>query len=137
MSPVSKSTPITERLAKLARSARPGASSVPERSPASAESAADLAGHVLRELTVRSGYAEAEVFLKRGRSRRLEIGLTGEVSLFSQERAWAVRAGSPTGGNTGSHGSHGGHRGSFFAAGTGDPRPEGPWPESSGRPLPM
>jgi predicted Zn-dependent protease len=87
----------------------------------STKAATDLSTHVLRELKVRAGYDEAEVFLKRGRSRRLEIGLTGEVSLFSQERAWAVRAGS--------------RRGSFFAAGTGEPRPEGPWPEPLGSPL--
>jgi predicted Zn-dependent protease len=126
MSPISKSPPITERWAKLAKSARPGASSPVAGSATSTMSTTDLCGHVLRELTVRAGHDEAEVFLKRGRSRRLEIGLTGEVSLFSQERAWAVRAGGKTAG---------GHRGSFFAAGTGDPRPEGPWPEPSGRSL--
>ncbi|MEA2695404.1 MAG: PmbA protein [Acidobacteriota bacterium] len=87
----------------------------------SANLATDLSAHVLRELKVRAGYDQAEVFLKRGRSRRLEIGPAGEVSLFSQERAWAVRAGGP--------------RGSFFSAGTGEPRPEGPWPEPLGRPL--
>jgi PmbA protein len=91
--------------------------------PASTPStiATDLAAQVLRELQVRAGCEEAEVFLKRGRSRRLELGLTGEISVFSQERAWAVRAG--------------GRRGSFFAAGTGDPLPEGPWPEPQGPPL--
>jgi PmbA protein len=83
--------------------------------------ATDLSAHVLRELKVRAGYDQAEVFLKRGRSRRLEIGPVGEVSVFSQERAWAVRAG--------------GRSGSFFSAGTGEPRPEGPWPEPLGRPL--
>jgi PmbA protein len=84
----------------------------------------DATAHVLRELKVRSGYDQAEVYLKRGRSRRLEIQLAGEVSVVSQERAWAVRAGGHVGG-----------RGSFFAAGTGDPRPEGPWPDPAGRPL--
>jgi len=83
--------------------------------------ATDLPAWVLRELTVRSGYDQAEVFLKRGRSRRLGIDANGEVSLFSQERAWAVRAG--------------GRAGSFFAAGTGEPSPEGPWPSPAGRPL--
>ena len=42
MSPVSKSPPIAERLAKLARSARPGGSSSPEPP---AGSATDLSGH--------------------------------------------------------------------------------------------
>jgi PmbA protein len=89
--------------------------------PPSSTVATDLPALVLRELKVRAGHDLAEVFLKRGRSRRLEIGPVGEASLFSQERAWAVRAG--------------GRRGSFWAAGTGEPRPEGPWPEPAGRPL--
>jgi PmbA protein len=83
--------------------------------------ATDLSGHVLRELKVRSGFDEAEVFLKRGRSRRLELGLAGEACLSSQERAWAVRAA--------------GRHGSFLSAGTGEPRPEGPWPDPLGHPL--
>jgi predicted Zn-dependent protease len=78
-----------------------------------------LAG-VLRALE-RRGLAAAEVFAKRGRSRRTETTEAAETSAFVQERAWAVRAG-----NEG---------GSFFAAGTGEPRPEGPWPAPSGRPL--
>jgi len=70
---------------------------------------------------VRRGWPDAEVFAKRGRSRRLELtGVTAAAS-FSQEQAWAVRAGH--------------HRGSFFAAGTGEPRPAGPWPEPVGRAL--
>jgi hypothetical protein len=83
--------------------------------------ATGLSALVLHELKARAGYDQVEVFLKRGRSRRLELGLTGEISLFSQERAWAVRAGS--------------RRGSFWAAGTGEPRPEGPWPEPAGPAL--
>jgi PmbA protein len=67
---------------------------------------------------VRRGLPDAEVFVKRGRSRRLEITPVTESSVASQERAWAVRAGH--------------HRGSFFAAGTGDPDPAGPWPEPAG-----
>ena len=70
---------------------------------------------------VRRGWPDAEVYLKRGRSRRLELSGATETSVFSQEQAWAVRAGH--------------HRGSFFAAGTGEPSPEGPWPEPAGRPL--
>ena len=70
---------------------------------------------------VRRGWPDAEVLLKRGRSRRLELSGVTETSVFSQEQAWAVRAGH--------------HRGSFFAAGTGEPIVEGPWPEPIGRAL--
>lgn len=70
---------------------------------------------------VRRGWPDAEVFAKRGRSRRLELTAVTETSVFSQEQAWAVRAGH--------------HRGSFFAAGTGEPAPDGPWPEPAGRSL--
>jgi PmbA protein len=70
---------------------------------------------------VRRGWPDAEVLMKRGRSRRLELTAVTETSVFTQEQAWAVRAGH--------------HRGSFFAAGTGEPRPDGPWPEPSGRAL--
>ncbi|HLX06855.1 MAG TPA: metallopeptidase TldD-related protein [Thermoanaerobaculia bacterium] len=68
---------------------------------------------VLREL-VRRGLPEAEVLTKRGRSRRLALELGSEVSAFSQERAWAVRASS--------------RRGSFFTAGAGEPA----WGEAGG-----
>ena len=110
------------------------------------------ADDLLRAL-VRRGLTEAEVLIKRGRSRRLEIGLGHEVATFSQERAWAVRASS--------------RRASLFAAGSGDApgadlargrgggrvaarpggaapgAPEAPaaggiaadWPEASGRPF--
>jgi predicted Zn-dependent protease len=92
---------------------------------------------------VRRGLAEAEVMVKRGRSRRLVRDLGGEVSVASQERAWAVRASS--------------RRASFFTAGTGElpgaaaapsssdtaaPSPPSPpsntadpWPETSARPF--
>ena len=72
---------------------------------------------ILRSL-LRRHLTEAEVFVKRGRSRRLELTAVTEASSTSQEKAWAVRAG---------------HRkGSLFAAGTGDPTP-GPWPDVTGR----
>lgn len=58
---------------------------------------------------------DAEVYVKRGRSRRLERTPVTETASTSQERAWAVRAGN--------------RRASFFAAATGDPDPAGPWPE--------
>jgi len=70
---------------------------------------------------VRRGWPDAEVFLKKGRSRRLELSAFTQTSIFAQEQAWAVRAGH--------------HRGSFFAAGTGEPDPAGPWPEPTGRAL--
>jgi predicted Zn-dependent protease len=70
---------------------------------------------------VRRGLADAEVYLKRGRSRRLERTPVTETSVVSQEKGWAVRAGH--------------RRGSFFAAGTGEPEPAGPWPEPAGRPI--
>jgi len=87
------------------------------------------AAEVLREL-VRRGLPEAEVLTKRGRSRRLALELGSEISTFSQERAWAVRASS--------------RRSSFFTAGAGDlpageggtpGSPGGPWPEATGRPF--
>jgi predicted Zn-dependent protease len=70
---------------------------------------------------LRRGLPDVEVFAKRGRSRRLEISPVTETSVFSQEQGWAVRAGDP--------------RRSFFATGTGEPVPDGPWPEPTGRPL--
>lgn len=75
---------------------------------------------VLRELA-RRGLSEAEVFAKHGRSRRIERTEATETAAYSQERAWAVRAGRG--------------QASFFAGGTGEPRPEGPWPEPAGGPL--
>ena len=73
------------------------------------------------EALVDRGLEEAEVYVKRGRSRRLETTPHTETSGFHHERGWAVRAGGP--------------RASFFLRGTGDPTPEGPWPEADGRPL--
>jgi PmbA protein len=69
---------------------------------------------ILRSLLKRH-LTDAEIYVKRGRSRRLERTPVTETSSTSQERAWAVRAGN--------------RRGSFFAAATGDPSPAGPWPE--------
>ncbi len=69
---------------------------------------------ILRALLKRH-LTDAEIYVKRGRSRRLERTPVTETSSTSQERAWAVRAGN--------------RRGSFFAAATGDPSAAGPWPE--------
>jgi predicted Zn-dependent protease len=77
-------------------------------------SRAALLDEVLRSL-LRRHLTDAEVYVKRGRSRRLERTLVTESSCASQEQAWAVRAGN--------------RRGSFFAAATGEPVPGGPWPE--------
>jgi predicted Zn-dependent protease len=79
--------------------------------------------HALDELLralLRRRLTDAEVYVKKGRSRRLERTLRGETAITSQERAWAVRAG---------------HRkGSFFQGGTGE-LPPGPWPEPAGKPI--
>jgi len=83
-----------------------------------------LAAPLLDEVMValmRRGLPDVEVFARRGRSRRLEITPHTEISVFSQEQGWAVRAGDP--------------RRSFFAAGTGEPAPGWPWPDPTGRPL--
>jgi predicted Zn-dependent protease len=73
-----------------------------------------LLDEVLRAL-LRRHLTDAEVYVKRGRSRRLERTPVTETASISQERAWAVRAGN--------------RRGSFFAAATGDLTPGEPWPE--------
>lgn len=70
---------------------------------------------------IRRGLPEVEVFAKKGRSRRLETTPFTETSVFSQEQGWAVRAGDP--------------RRSFFALGTGEPSPDWPWPDPTGRPI--
>jgi predicted Zn-dependent protease len=71
---------------------------------------------------VRSGHAAAEVYVKRGRSRRVERTPHGKTASLHQEKGWAVRAGNKAGG-------------SFFATGTGDPPRRGPWPTPHGPPL--
>ncbi|MDX1632514.1 MAG: TldD/PmbA family protein [Thermoanaerobaculia bacterium] len=69
----------------------------------------------------RQGMAQAEVYLKEGRSRRYVTEPAGtEVGLLG-ERGWAVRAGD--------------RNCSFFATGTGFPNPEEAWPEPDGYPL--
>jgi PmbA protein len=80
----------------------------------------ELAGEVLGALTASPG-AVAEVYLKRGRTRRYQVGAQGGEVTLSEERGWAVRAGTA--------------RSSFFAAGTGSPSPAGPWPEADGQGL--
>jgi predicted Zn-dependent protease len=75
---------------------------------------------MLRSL-LRRGLADGEVFVKRGRSRRVSISPAGEVSVASEEMGWAVRAGD--------------RRASFFIAGTGELPGDLAFPEPSGGPL--
>lgn len=66
-------------------------------------------------------FREREVFVKTGRSRRVEVGPTGEADVRCEEDGWAVRASTD--------------RAAFLASGSGLP-PSGPhWPEPDGRPL--
>jgi predicted Zn-dependent protease len=67
---------------------------------------------------VRDGRDAAEVYWKRGRSRRLELGPGDGALALAQEEGWAVRAGD------------GG--GSFFLAATGRPSPAAAWPATGG-----
>ncbi|HXU46828.1 MAG TPA: metallopeptidase TldD-related protein [Thermoanaerobaculia bacterium] len=69
------------------------------------------------ESLLKRGLPEVEVLAKRGRSRRFELirqERERAASSFTQEKGWAVRAGD--------------RRGSFFACGTGEVPPDGPWP---------
>jgi PmbA protein len=92
----------------------------PRPRPATPASPSEALAETLAALAA-AGFDEVEVYAKRGRSRRLAHGPGGQAASFHHERGWAVRAG--------------GRRGSFFAAGTGDPPPDGPWPEAAGPPL--
>lgn len=76
---------------------------------------------VLHTLLRRGGCDRAEVYVKRGRSRRFEVSPSAETAVVSQERGWAVRAGD--------------RRRSFFACGTGEPPEQGPWPAPTHRAL--
>lgn len=69
----------------------------------------------------RQGVNRAEVYLKEGRRRAFGLELGARDVEIGEEIGWAVRAGD--------------RHCSFFAAGTGRPRPEGPWPEPDGYPL--
>lgn len=88
-----------------------------------------LAREVLERLA-KGGAAQAEVFLKTGRTRHFtqrEAGASGgkpaidELSGVSEESGWAVRAGD--------------ERGSFFACGVGEPDPALSWPQPDGATL--
>ena len=69
------------------------------------------------------GFAEAEAYAKRGRSRRLLLATDQRSGSFHDERGWAVRAATA--------------RASLFACGTGDLDPGTPWPQPDGLPLPL
>lgn len=69
----------------------------------------------------RAGLDEAEAYVKRGRSRRLERGPAGDAAVFRQEQGWAIRASGP--------------RASLAAAGSGEPPVGDPWPQPDGAPF--
>lgn len=69
----------------------------------------------------RSGFPEAEVYAKRGRSRVVRWAADLETIGFRQEEGWAARAGD--------------RRRSFFYAGSGAPDPDIAWPEADGESL--
>jgi PmbA protein len=75
---------------------------------------AETLGEVLATLSAR-GLDTAEVYWKRGRSRRYELENGDGRWSNAQEEGWAVRAGD--------------RRGAFFVAGTGEPRSDYGWPE--------
>jgi predicted Zn-dependent protease len=68
-----------------------------------------------------SGFPTAEVYAKRGSSKRFEIGPQGRIAGSFREKGWSVRAGDA--------------RASFFASSTGRPRPGPGWPAPDGQPV--
>jgi predicted Zn-dependent protease len=79
-----------------------------------------LAEEILAALA-RRGCREAEVYLKRGRSRCVALGVAGVEVANCLEEGWAVRASD--------------RRRSWFAAGSGPARPLGEWPAGDSPPL--
>jgi predicted Zn-dependent protease len=82
--------------------------------------AEELLGDLQAKLGKR-GLDEVELYLKRGRSRRFEIGSHGRIAGTSEEEGWAVRASD--------------ERSSLFAAGSGGEPLLETWPAPDGRPL--
>ena len=88
-------------------------------------------GREVLERLLASGYSRAEVYAKRGRSRRFELRSGGagtapqratEITLAAEEAGWSVRAGDDAA--------------SFFFAAAGNPRPLEQWPTAvEGAPL--
>jgi predicted Zn-dependent protease len=66
-------------------------------------------------------FGDAELFARRGRSKRFTMGVEPPTMVSAFEEGWSVRAGD--------------RRGSFAACGTGRPSADGPWPERRGPPL--
>jgi predicted Zn-dependent protease len=64
---------------------------------------------------LRRGFAEVELYAKKGRSRIFQFGGEEETSAFRQEEGWAVRAGDASR--------------SFFQCAAGPPDPDFLWPE--------
>jgi len=75
----------------------------------------------IEELRLAAGCEEIEVYLKKGRSRRLVRAAGVEQASEVAEQGWAVRATAK--------------RGSFFRSGTGEPEPGVDWPAADGFPL--
>lgn len=69
----------------------------------------------------RRGLVDIEVFLKQGKTRRMELGPQGVVSSQAHEAGWAVRAS--------------GDRTSLFVCGTDEIPAAGPWPAPDGYPI--
>ena len=82
--------------------------------------AEELLGDLEAKLGKR-GLDEVELYLKRGRSRRFEIGSHGRIAGTSEEEGWAVRASD--------------ERSSLFVAGSGGEPTLESWPAPDGRPL--
>jgi predicted Zn-dependent protease len=66
-------------------------------------------------------FGDAELFTRRGRSKRFTLGVEPPAMVSAFEEGWAMRAGD--------------RRGSFAAFGTGRPSLDGPWPERRSPPL--
>jgi len=73
------------------------------------------------ETLARSGFDAAEVYAKRGRSRRVHLAGRLATASSAQEEGWAVRAGQA--------------RGAFFFAASGAPSADVVWPEATGPAL--
>lgn len=80
-----------------------------------------LTGDWIEELRDAAGAAAAEVYLKRGRSRRFVRAVGTEQASEASEQGWAIRATTD--------------RGSFLRCGTGYPEGAVGWPEPDGLPL--
>ncbi len=78
-------------------------------------------GHEVLEALARAGFDTAEVYAKRGRSRRTLLAGRLTSAAAAQEEGWAVRAGNA--------------RGAFFFGASGAPSPNIVWPGAGGPAL--